>query len=216
MKTTRRGLFARLAMGTAALAAIGLGLGFGPDDDVTPAKVGDKAPEFTLTDIDGKEHALAKYVEEGKTIVLEWFNPDCPVVAKYHQTNKAMRDTYRALKDRNVVWLAVNSGHEGHSSTGVDRNARAKKDWEIEYPILLDYSGKVGKSYGAKVTPQLVVIHGGKIVYNGALDETLHAGREIGKINYVIRAVEQAQAGETVEVSSNKATGCSIKYARGG
>ncbi|HRE89720.1 MAG TPA: redoxin domain-containing protein, partial [Myxococcota bacterium] len=39
------------------------------------AEVGKAAPDFALKDLDGKVHKLSDY--KGKTVVLEWYNPDC-------------------------------------------------------------------------------------------------------------------------------------------
>src|SRR5687768_12223069 len=47
-----------------------------------PAELGKPAPDFTLTDLDGKTHRLSDH--RGKTVVLEWFNPGCPFVKKSH------------------------------------------------------------------------------------------------------------------------------------
>jgi len=39
------------------------------------AEVGKPAPDFSLKDVDGKPYTLAQF--RGKTVVLEWFNPNC-------------------------------------------------------------------------------------------------------------------------------------------
>src|SRR5688500_2636772 len=46
------------------------------------AKVGSPAPDFELGDLDGKKVKLSSF--KGKTVVLEWFNPECPFVKKSH------------------------------------------------------------------------------------------------------------------------------------
>ena len=45
------------------------------------ATVGQPAPAFTLKDTNGKAVNLADY--KGKTVVLEWHNPECPFVKKH-------------------------------------------------------------------------------------------------------------------------------------
>src|SRR5690606_25658635 len=47
-----------------------------------PAKLGQPAPDFSLDDLDGKPFKLSDH--RGKTVVLEWFNPDCPFVKASH------------------------------------------------------------------------------------------------------------------------------------
>ena len=50
------------------------------------AEVGKPAPDFTGKTLDGKTVSLADY--KGKTVVLEWYNPGCPVVKKFYDAGK--------------------------------------------------------------------------------------------------------------------------------
>ncbi len=174
---------------------------------------GQKAPDFTLTDIHGTTHTLSDYTKAGKVVVLEWFNPDCPFVRKHHVRGKTMQTLAREFADEGVVWLAINSGAPGKQGAGLERNLRAEKEYGIEYPILLDESGKVGKLYGATNTPHMFVIgRAGEIVYAGAIDNNPSPLR-FGDVNYVRKALEQYLAGETVDTPVTKAYGCTVKYA---
>src|ERR1700704_119331 len=46
------------------------------------AEIGKPAPDFELSDLDGKKIRLSSY--RGKPVVLEWFNPGCPFVKASH------------------------------------------------------------------------------------------------------------------------------------
>ena len=70
-------------------------------------KPGNDAPAFSLQDQDGKTVSLADF--KGKTVVLEWFNNDCPYVQRHYKAN-TMNETADKYKDKDVVWLAINSG----------------------------------------------------------------------------------------------------------
>ena len=175
------------------------------------AKIGAPAPDFTLTDVDGKTHQLSKYVAEGRTVVLEWFNPDCPFVKKHHEKNKTMATTYGRYKDKDVVWLAINSGAAGKQGAGQERNDKARKDYGVAYPVLLDEAGAVGRAYGAKTTPHMYVIDGGTLVYAGAIDDNPSPGT-LGETNYVAAALDAVLADKPVEVADTKSYGCSVKY----
>lgn len=178
-----------------------------------PAEVGKPAPNFTLTDTEGKEHSLHAYLMEGKTVVLEWFNPDCPFVQKLHKNSKTMSETRAMFAEKNVVWLAVNSGAPGKQGAGVERNKKAIEDFGIGYPLLLDESGEVGKKYGAKTTPQIFVIDPkGTLLFDGPLDDVADAAK-IGEKNYVKEVLSLATAGKPVEPRQIKSYGCSVKYA---
>lgn len=177
------------------------------------AKVGEKVPDFTLRDIEDKEHALSAYLAQGKTVVLEWFNPDCPFVKKHHQAHRTMTELEQKYRSKDVVWLALNSGGPGKQGHGLERNRAARKDYAMDYPILLDESGKVGLAYGAKTTPHMyVVTPDGKLAYQGAIDDNASPAK-LGGTNYVKKALEAVLAGRAVETAQTKPYGCSVKYA---
>ncbi|HRX85139.1 MAG TPA: thioredoxin family protein [Phycisphaerae bacterium] len=176
------------------------------------AKVGEKAPDFTLKDTDGKEHSLSDYTAQGKIVVLEWFNSGCPFIQMHHQKESTLADLYKDFSAKDVVFLAINSTNSEHPDFGKD--AQAKKDWNIEYPILEDTDGKVGHAYGAKTTPHMFVIgKDGKLVYSGALDNdprNTKSGSE--KVNYVRSALDDLEAGKPVATAETKPYGCGVKY----
>ena len=181
-------------------------------DDVKAAKVGDQAPDFKLTDIAGTEHSLKDHA--GKIVVLEWVNPGCPVCKAAHQDGR-IPNMIKELKAEGVVYLAVNSTW----NTTAEDNAAALKKYGIEYDVLLDNDGVVGKSFGAKTTPHLYVIDTkGVLRYQGALDNVGPSGKvKEGETvtNYALNAVKQIKAGETVTPDSTQPYGCSVKYAKG-
>lgn len=180
------------------------------DKKVAAAAINSMAPDFELKDTDGKSYKLSDLTKQGKIVVLQWFNPDCPVV-KMHYDAKTFQDLAKNYKDKGVVMLAINSGAAGKQGTGVERNSKAKKDWSLDFPVLLDESGIVGKSYGARNTPALYVINkDGILAYKGAIDD---GGPEaVGKTNYVSKALDEIIAGKKVTTTETKAYGCGVKY----
>jgi len=175
------------------------------------AKIGEKAPAFTLTDTDGKTVNLADYTKEKKIVVIEWFNPECPFV-KMHYENGAstMTSLAKEYKDKNVVWLTISSG------ATKEELAAAKKDWKIDGPVLMDADSKVAASYGSKNTPTMFVIAAdGTLAYRGAIDDADLNTMKPGKTNYVKTALDQVIKGETVTTPEKKAYGCRVKPAKG-
>lgn len=176
------------------------------------AELGGKVKDFTLKDTDGKEHKLSDYTKKGKIVVLEWFNPGCPFVVRHHANATTMMDTFKAFKDKDVVWLAINSGAPGKQGHGVELNARKKKDWGIEYPILIDESGEVGKYFGARTTPHMYIVSADNtLVYMGAIDDDPR-GNKAESTNYVADALTAHLAGKDVEEPETRPYGCSVKY----
>ena len=176
--------------------------------------IGEAAPGFTLRDLDGNEHQLAAYLKAGKTVVLEWFNPGCPFILKHHAAYKTMNETAAAVADSGVVWLAINSGAPGKQGHGLEVNQEAALDFDLDFPVLLDESGRVGKAYGAKTTPHLFVISAdGKLRYQGAIDDAPTPGGPVGETNYVAAALAELLAGKSVTTAETRPYGCSVKYA---
>jgi len=167
-----------------------------------------KAPEFTLTNYDGKTISLSDY--KGKIVVLEWFNYECPFVKYHYEKANTMVELANKYKDKNVVWLAVNSTK--HLTTEKNRDFAEKH--KLDYPILDDRSGKVGRAYSAKTTPHMFIIDTkGNIVYDGAIDDSPLGRKKEGVINYVDKALAELTAGKEVSTPNTKPYGCSVKYA---
>jgi peroxiredoxin len=179
------------------------------------AEVGKPAPDFTLSDLDGKQVKLSSF--KGKTVVLEWFNPGCPFVKKSH-TVGSLIDTAKRSTRTGVVWLAINSSAPGKQGNKLEDNVDAVKTFGLAHPVLRDQDGKVGKTYQATNTPHMFVIDKtGKLVYAGAIDNSPDAeGKSApdGKlVNYVEAALADLASNRAVKTTSTKAYGCSVKYA---
>lgn len=215
-KSAKIGFAGLLAAGVAALGVSLTGVANAVQSSDVKAKVGEKAPDFTLNDLKSdKAHTLSEYTKQGKVVVLEWFAPDCPYVVKhYKDTEKStVNNLIEEFSDKDVVFLAINSAHSGHPYGGKDRNMERMTEWEIEHPMLVDANGQVGKTYGARTTPHMYIIDtDGVLRYNGALDNDSSA-RGIGEVNYVRQALKEVLAGETVTTTETRPYGCSVKYA---
>lgn len=173
---------------------------------------GDKATTFTLKDTEGNEVQLSALINGKTIVVLEWFNADCPFVVKHHKTHTTFKDLHEKYKDKNIKFLAICSSAKGEQGNGLDRNQKAVKDYGIAYPVLIDEDGAVGQTYGAKRTPELFILaKDGTIAYHGAIDDNSDRD-ELGKTNYVSKALDEMLAGTTVTTSTTKAYGCSVKY----
>ncbi len=178
----------------------------------TMAKVGETAPAFELKDTDGNTVKLADYKD--KVVFIEWFNPECPVIIGHHKTQTTFVDLHKEFSSKGVVFLAINSSAAGMQGNGKDLNAKTKKEWSLPYPILLDESGTVGKSYGAKTTPHVFIIgKDGKLAYQGAVDNQKKPGEKDYK-NYAKQALDQMLKGETVTEPETKPYGCGVKYGK--
>ena len=176
------------------------------------AVVGQAAPDFTLTDVSGVSHTLSAY--KGKTVVLEWFNPDCPFVKYAHGPGGPLVGLPKTWIDQGVVWLAINSGAEGKQGAGKERNTAAVAEYGMVNPVLIDADGAVGRRYAAKTTPHMFIVDAqGVLVYDGALDNA-----PLGKVeaeprqDHVVAALTALVAGQPVAQGRTQPYGCSVKY----
>jgi peroxiredoxin len=181
------------------------------------ATVGQAAPVFSITDTSGKTVNLADF--KGKTVVLEWTNPDCPFVQK-HYSSANMQGTQIDANGKGVVWLTVNSTAREHQDY---KAPAAMAQWmqaqkAAASATLMDPDGKVGKAYGARTTPHLYVVDAaGTLVYAGGIDNKPSANPAdvAGATNHVKAALAEVTAGKAVTTASTKPYGCSIKYSNG-
>ncbi len=203
-----------LATGFCCAAAIAIP-GAGVQPAMAQARVGDRAPAFTLKDSNGGVRSLAEF--KGKTVVLEWTNHECPYVGKHYRGNN-MQALQKKWTAKGVAWLSVISsapGREGYASPQQANKLTADRG-AAPTAVLLDPTGKAGRAYGARATPHMYVINGdGMLVYAGGIDDQPSARLEDLKIarNFVDQALSEMAQGKPVSASSSRAYGCSIKYA---
>jgi hypothetical protein len=179
------------------------------------ATVGSPAPAFTLTDISGKTHQLSDF--KGKTVVLEWTNPECPFVKKHYEKSGNLPATQKDATADGVVWLQINSAAAGKQG---DFDVAAVKAWHdankaAATAYLRDVDGTVGKAYGAKTTPHMYVINAeGILVYKGAIDDkpTADAKDIPTSENFVKSALASVKSGQPVAKATTQPYGCGVKY----
>ena len=178
------------------------------------ATVGQAAPDFTLTETSGKTVKLSDF--KGKHVVLEWNNPGCPFVRKHYDTAN-MQALQKEAGGKGIVWLAINSTATTHQ----DYLAPPKlSQWMTEQKAspsatLMDESGAVGKSYGARTTPHMYLVNPqGTLSYAGGIDSIPSASTaDINTAtNYVRVGLNEALAGKPLSKPTTQPYGCSVKY----
>lgn len=200
---TPRSLFLAIAAVLAAPAAF------------AAAALGQPAPDFRAVDVTGRTVSLADY--RGRTVVLEWVNPGCPYVRKHYGAGN-LQATQKAAVERGVVWLAVNSTATDATDylKPAALGAWMQTQKAAATATLMDEDGRVGRAYGARVTPHLYVVDArGTLVYAGAIDDrpTARASDIPGATNHVNAALAEVLAGKPVSVPATQPYGCTVKYA---
>ena len=175
---------------------------------------GAPAPDFTLSDSNNQQRSLSDY--QGKYVVLEWFNPECPFVKRHYSTSN-MQNLQEKYTKQDVVWLTIDSsapGKQGHLNA--EQAAQfIQQNKTQSTALLLDPKGDVGRLYGAQTTPHIFIINPeGTLIYQGAIDDvpSTDPGDVATAKNYVDTTLSAALKGEVVSAFSTKSYGCSVKY----
>jgi peroxiredoxin len=207
-----------LTLGAAAFALAGLAIALPvveepkPKEEPKPAEelkaeVGKAAPAFELKDLDGKTVKLADFKD--KIVVLEWFDPTCPMCVWAYGENGPLRTLPAQLEKEGVIWLAVNSANPEAGGSDVKKNQEFLAKNKVKARVLLDPKGDVGRTYGAKTTPHVYVIDAkGVLAYMGALDNA-PLGKADGdtRIDYVTEAVKALKENKKPAVTETKSYG---------
>ena len=179
------------------------------------ATVGTPAPDFSLPDANGRSVRLSDF--RGRHVVLEWTNPGCPFVQKHYRSGN-MQALQREAAAAGVVWLTINSTEPGHGDYLPPAQLARWTGEQRARPTatLLDEDGRVGRAYGARVTPHMYLIDPqGRLLYVGGIDSIPSARVEdIGPAtNFVRLGLQEALAGRSLSRPTTPPYGCSIKYA---
>ena len=183
-------------------------------DAISAPSVGQKAPEFSLTDTGGKAVKLSDF--KGKHVVLEWNNPGCPYVRK-HYDSANMQALQKEVAGKGVVWLAINSTADSHPDYLAPAQMARWMTQQKAAPAatLMDEDGAAGKAYGARTTPHMYMVDPkGVLIYAGGIDSNPSYSQEGIKTatNYVRQGVNEALAGKALSKPVTAPYGCSVKY----
>ena len=191
------------------LAVLGLSV-----TSVAAVQIDKLAPDFTLKSATGKTVSLSDY--QGKTVVLEWTNHDCPYVQKHYDSDN-MQSLQRKYTARDVVWLSIISsapGKQGYVDAGTANQLTISRKAEPTQ-VLFDPEGNVGRQYGARTTPHMYIIdQEGTLRYAGGIDSIKSANpSDIAKAtNYVDEGLTSLLGGQAIAKKSSTPYGCSVKY----
>jgi len=175
-------------------------------------KVGDKATDFKLKNIDGKIVSLTDY-KDAKGFIVVFTCNHCPVAKAYEDRIIALDNKYRPL---NYPVIAINPNDPSivaeDDFTNMQQRAKAKN---YGFPYLVDGTQDIAKAYGATKTPHVFVLQKSGadyiVKYIGAIDDNMDEPSAV-KEKYVEEAVDALLAGKAVTNTYTKAIGCGIKW----
>ncbi|HXD91955.1 MAG TPA: thioredoxin family protein [Bacteroidia bacterium] len=176
-------------------------------------KVGDKAADFKLKNVDNKMVAMADY-KDAKGIIVVFTCNHCPFAKKYESR---IMDLDKKMKAKGFPVVAISPNDPNvepdDSFENMQKLAKAKG---YTFPYLIDETQNVAKEYGATKTPHVYVLEKQKdasyvVKYIGAIDDNSDDASAV-KEKYVENAVNNILAGKPVTPDFTKAIGCGIKW----
>ena len=172
-------------------------------------KIGDKAQDFSLKNVNGKMVSLAG-IKNAKGYIVVFTCNECPYAKAYEQRIIELDKKYAPL---GFPVVAINSNDKdvqpGDSYSNMKKLSKKKK---YPFPYLYDESQAVAKAFGATRTPHVYVLDKELVVrYIGAIDDNSEEP-SLAKEKYVGTAVDALIAGKDISVKETKAIGCGIKW----
>ncbi|ALS78353.1 MULTISPECIES: thiol-disulfide oxidoreductase ResA [Planococcus] len=143
----------RAVMRTAILAILIAAIGYtiynsATAEDVSVLKVGDKAPDFALVDLEGNNHKLSDY--EGQGVFLNFWGTWCKPCAK---EMPAMDRQFDVFSDQGVQVLAVNIAQS-------DFEVQSFADqYGLSFPVVIDKTKSVMTAYNIRPLPTTVLVN---------------------------------------------------------
>jgi peroxiredoxin len=110
--------------------------------------VGDEAPDFVLSDLNGNTHQLSDY--RGKGVFLNFWGTYCKPCEK---EMPYMNNLYKEYKNQGVEIIAVNVGE---SKLAVEKFA---EKYQLHFPIVIDKDNQVLEAYDISPIPTTFLIN---------------------------------------------------------
>lgn len=132
-------------------------------DKVEVLSVGDKAPDFVLTDLEGNRHQLSDYKGEG--VFLNFWGTWCgPCVEEM----PAIDRQYKEFEKQGVHVLSVNIAQSNMEVTSF------RDQLKLSFPIVIDKNKSVMEAYNVTWLPATILVNPeGKIekIFTGGLND---------------------------------------------
>jgi len=176
-------------------------------------KVGDKATDFNLKNIDGKMISLGSN-KNVKGYILIFTCNTCPYAQMYEDRIIELHNKYAS---QGFPVLAIQPNDVGKSPGDSYENMKVRaQEKSFPFPYVIDETQEVTKTYGATNTPHVYVLNkisdnNFRVEYIGAIDNNSRNAAAASK-HYVQEAIESLLAGGEISSKSTKAIGCGIKW----
>jgi len=172
--------------------------------------LGDQAPEFSLSGVDGKAYRLADFRDKAVLCVVFMCN-HCPYVKATIDRILALQRDYAG---RGVQMVGINANETtNYPEDDLPHMIQWAKAKGFNFPYLRDESQAVARAYGAERTPHIFLFDRERTLrYTGAIDDNTQDSAQV-KRQYLREAIEALLVNKPVTDAQTHAIGCSVKWA---
>jgi len=175
-------------------------------------KIGDKAADFKLKNIDTKMVSMADY-KDAKGIIVVFTCNHCPFAVKYESR---IMDLDKKFKPMGYPVIAISPNDPTIvADDSFENMQKLAKEKKYSFPYLIDETQETTKAFGATKTPHVYILQKEKgdyvVKYIGAIDDNADDEKAV-KENYVENAIANLLAGKPINPETTKAIGCGIKW----
>jgi peroxiredoxin len=180
----------------------------------TGFKIGDKASDFNLKNVDGNMVSLAGMSDIKGAIVIFSCNT-CPYVVAYEDRMIDLHNKYSAM---GYPVIAINPNDEKVSpGDSFEKMKERAKEKNFPFPYVYDKTQEVIKAYGGSRTPHVYLLNkeGNDFIvkYIGAIDNNYQDASAVTE-RYVEDAMSAIMGGKSIALTTTKAIGCTIKWTK--
>ncbi|PWT91520.1 MAG: hypothetical protein C5B54_05145 [Acidobacteria bacterium] len=167
---------------------------------------GEKAADFSLKSVDGKQVSLVDY--KGKNVVVIFIATRCPFSNAFNDVMAQLAKDYSA---KGFTFIGINA----NKTEPLEEVAQHAKE-HFPFTVLKDDGSKTADAYNAHVTPEAYVVDAtGTVRYHGALGSSDNPTTDPKQANSteIRAALDELLAGKQITKAKTKAFGCTIKRA---
>jgi peroxiredoxin len=190
-----------------------------PAEDHKTLAIGQPAPDFNLTGVDGKTYSLSSF-SKARILVIVFTCNHCPTAQAYEDRIIRLTKDY---KDKGVDVVAImpndpksirldELGYTDMGDSYEEMKIRAKEK-QFNFPYLYDGDHETAaNAYGPVATPHVFIFDQQRILrYSGRIDDVEKPTRTPNSMD-TRNAIDALLENKEIPVKTTKVFGCSIKW----
>ena len=170
-------------------------------------KIGEKAPTFKLRGVDNNFYSLTNI--ESNCVLIVFMCNHCPYVRARIGDITSLREKFSSVE---LQIIGVNSNDPKYDGEGFENMVLFAREYELNFPYVIDEDQQVARSYGATCTPDPFLFDSQlRLVYHGRINDATEP--ETQPTDPVMeKNIRKILNNEKIEKGFDPSVGCSIKW----